>query len=56
MANENEIPDDLLTSSAEPDPGDVTPPHGDEVVNQRRNASRASQPKADDPDTDRPAH
>jgi hypothetical protein len=38
-----------------PDEGDVTPPHGDEIVNDARNASRRSTPTADDPDTDRPA-
>ena len=37
------------------DTGDVTPPHGDEVVNRQRNASRSETPTADDPDNDRPA-
>jgi hypothetical protein len=38
-----------------PDGGDLTPPHGDEVVNRQRNASRTETPRADDPDNDRPA-
>ena len=38
-----------------PDQGDVTPPHGDEVVNRQRNMSRASTPPPADPDNDRPA-
>ena len=38
-----------------PDAGDITPPHGDEVVNRQRNASRHDTPTADDPDNDRPA-
>jgi hypothetical protein len=37
------------------DDGSVTPPHGDEVVNEMRNASRKSDARADDPDNDRPA-
>jgi hypothetical protein len=38
-----------------PDPGDATPPHGDEVVNDQRNMSRHGTPPAADPDNDRPA-
>jgi hypothetical protein len=37
-----------------PDTGDVTPPHGDEIVNNKRNMSRHEIPSAD-PDNDRPA-
>jgi hypothetical protein len=45
----------ILDESAVPDPGETTPPHGDEVVNELRNASRHLPERADDPDTDRPA-
>lgn len=55
MANPNQTRDNLTSSRPQPDPGDVTPPHGDEIVNDERNASRRSTPTADDPDTDRPA-
>ena len=47
-------PGDPTTSKPRPDEGDMTPPHGDEVVNQQRNMSR-HQPPAADPDNDRPA-
>ncbi|HYT66766.1 MAG TPA: hypothetical protein VEL51_10125 [Vicinamibacterales bacterium] len=39
----------------EPDRGDVTPPHGDEIVNRQRNMSRHATPPPADPDNDRPA-
>lgn len=38
-----------------PDRGDVTPPHGDEIVNEQRNMSRRGTPPPADPDNDRPA-
>jgi len=40
---------------AGPDPGDVTPPHGDELPNDLRNASRHETPPPADPDNDRPS-
>jgi hypothetical protein len=43
------------SAAPQPDRGDVTPPHGDEVVNRQRNMSRTSTPPAPDPDNDRPA-
>jgi len=51
----NPDPTTSAPSPALPDQGDVTPPHGDEVVNRQRNMSRTSTPPAADPDNDRPA-
>lgn len=38
-----------------PDSGDVTPPHGDGIVNEQRHMSRGGTPPPADPDNDRPA-
>jgi len=43
------------TPAPKPDAGDLTPPHGDEVVNRQRNMSRHATPPPADPDNDRPA-
>ena len=54
--NSNADPTTNAPSAApHPDQGDVTPPHGDEVVNRQRNMSRTSTPPPADPDNDRPA-
>lgn len=65
MGTKNPNPGDPTTEKSTPAPrpdlGDVTPPHGDEIVlgdemvNARRNMSRHSTPPAADPDNDRPA-
>ena len=52
MAERYPEPDDVTPI---PDTGEVTPAHGDEIVNRQRNASRSETPTADDPDNDRPA-
>jgi len=53
--NRNDPAVDEPLAPAEPDPGDVTPPHGDEVAGELRNASRHDTPSAADPDNDRPS-
>jgi hypothetical protein len=59
MAKNQPNPGDPTTSrpspAPRPDPGDATPPHGDEIVNEQRNMSRHATPAAADPDNDRPA-
>lgn len=59
MAKNNPNPADPATHQPSPTPrpdaGDITPPHGDEIVNEQRNMSRHDTPPASDPDHDRPA-
>jgi hypothetical protein len=52
--------DPILDETPIPDPGDLTPPHGDRLeetdkVNEMRNAHSEGYRAADDPDNDRPA-
>lgn len=53
--NPGESPDQRPSPTPRPDAGDLTPPHGDEIVNEQRNMSRHETPPAADPDNDRPA-
>jgi hypothetical protein len=54
-ANPAEAATDRPSPAPRPDTGDLTPPHGDEIVNEQRNMSRHGTPPAADPDNDRPA-
>jgi hypothetical protein len=50
------MPSKKPTPEPRPDTGDVTPPHG-EILNEDRNASRPEPPPADDEkERDRPPH
>jgi hypothetical protein len=53
--NPGESPDQRPSQAPRPDAGDLTPPHGDEIVNEQRNMSRHETPPPADPDNDRPA-
>ena len=58
MDRKNSNPDPTTNAASpapHPDNGDVTPPHGDEVVNRQRNMSRESTSGSADPENDRPA-
>lgn len=51
------MPDDKLINEAqppEPDHGDATPPHGDELVSERTFGRSDRYVNADDPDAERP--